>query len=559
LTKGSGFLVGKEILATNYHLLSQAKSAQGINYKGKKVKFEGFISVDKNMDLALVKVKSKETPMPLGSAEGLSFGKALVALGSDESGGLKAIGGKITQVAEFDPSRKVIDTTIEAPNTFSGGPVVDSEGQVIGILTFLDIRKHFVIPVDFLKSLSKTGSVIKFKKQTPVDYLETLEGINIAGKVFAALKNTGRAEKYLKKLVEQKPDDMKAQLLLADVYTTQRNYAAAADRYKNILNAHPERDDIQMKLGNVFLKMRDWKTSIDVLEKAIQMNPENTAAYYNIGNAFQELGEFIKAAEAYRKFLSASPQDLKDTNKRLGECLFKAEQFGEAAQAFQEAVNANPQDITINYSLAQSYQKDKQYEKAAETYYNLAGMSPPKEASIYYNNIVRMFDEANLPEKAAEAAAKVASLKPEDPDAQYNLGFMYVKMKKYSEAIQAFEKAAQLKPNFEYAIMQIGYCYNQLKNYSQSIKAYERLVKSNPDNDNGWLNIAIGYMLQKKWANAIAPLNKTVALKPNSGTAYYNLAICYLNLKDNYSAREVYLKLKKIDPSLAQRLLKYFK
>jgi hypothetical protein len=38
--------------------------------------------------------------------------------------------------------------------------------------------------------------------------------------------------------------------------------------------------------------------------------------------------------------------------------------------------------------------------------------------------------------------------------------------------------------------------------------------------------------------------------------AHYNLAIVYLNLKDNFSAREVYKTLLDLNPEYAERLKK---
>ena len=71
--------------------------------------------------------------------------------------------------------------------------------------------------------------------------------------------------------------------------------------------------------------------------------------------------------------------------------------------------------------------------------------------------------------------------------------------------------------------------------------------------------LGMSYMQIKSWHMAVEPLIKSMELRPESGNAYYNLAICYLNLKDNYSARDVYNKLQSIDPSLAQKLKKYIK
>ena len=71
--------------------------------------------------------------------------------------------------------------------------------------------------------------------------------------------------------------------------------------------------------------------------------------------------------------------------------------------------------------------------------------------------------------------------------------------------------------------------------------------------------LGMSHMQLKRWANAVEPLRKSIELRPERGDAYYNLAICYLNLKDNYSARDVYNKLQSVDPALAQKLKQYIK
>ena len=66
-------------------------------------------------------------------------------------------------------------------------------------------------------------------------------------------------------------------------------------------------------------------------------------------------------------------------------------------------------------------------------------------------------------------------------------------------------------------------------------------------------------MQLKDFESALDPLKKCVELRPDYGVALFNLAVVYLNLKDNYSAREVYRTLVNVDPDLAERLKKYLR
>ena len=117
LSRGSGLIIGKDLMVTNYHLVSQAKSAEGLDFKGKKVKVEGIISVLKDYDLALLKVKSKSPPLTLGNFAAVKSGNILYAIGGNEIGELKIYDGKVSNVVEYTKNEKVADLDISTPGS----------------------------------------------------------------------------------------------------------------------------------------------------------------------------------------------------------------------------------------------------------------------------------------------------------------------------------------------------------------------------------------------------------------------------------------------------------
>jgi len=556
--QGTGFIIGKDLMVTNFHTVSMAKNAEGKNFEGKKVKIEGFIAVDKNYDLALMKVKSKAPPLSLGNLEDLKFGSVLYTVGSDQGGDLAVFEGKIINLAEFEEGKTTIDISSSIPEEAAGSPVFDAENKLIGIMLCPESRSKFVISADLINNLNKTGAVTKFKKWEPVDYLETFEGSYLIARLFTAIDSTSKASKYLKKVLKMKPDQLDAQIMLATVYTKQRNYSNAVSAYKKVLDMKPDLDSAYMGLGNVYFNMMNWNDAIPMLEKAVEMNMDNKQAYYMIGKAYQEQRNFDKAAEQYKKYLEVNPQSPQDAHLQMGISLMEIEQFDDAIAALQEALKSNPQDLTMNYKLAQSYQKAGQLEKAEELYIMLSQLSP-EEAKIYFNTIIRMYDDAKMPDKAVAAAQKMIELDPGNYEAYYNLGAMYVKMKKFTEAAATFQNSIELRPDFDIAYANLGYSYSQLKKYSDAISAFKKMVEIVPDNSDGWFNLGINYMQLKKWGDAVEPLKKAIELRPDYGVPYYNLGIVYLNLKDNYSAREIHKQLKAVNPEYAAKLQKYLR
>jgi tetratricopeptide (TPR) repeat protein len=557
IAKGSGFLIGEKVLATYYGLVCQAEEVEGLDSRGKKVKFDGILSVDKDYGIALVQVNRKDPILSLGDAEGLDRSSKLYVIGGNETSEISFAEGGVFNFHQIK-SERFIESSMSIPDEYSGAPVFDSTGKVVGMVIFLEIGKKIIAPSNLIKNLPQTGSATKFKNWKKEDYFSTLEGAYFAAEAFYALNDTGRAEKYLKRVIELKPDDLHAYLLLASVYFNQRAYSSASTTYQKIIELNPNRDDAYLGLGLVNLKMMKWKEAIPPLERAIQLNSDNKEAYLHIGSAYQELKEYNEAINAYKQYLDTNPNQPWDVYIQLGVCQMEVEQYTDAVNSFTKALEGHPDDITVLYKLAQAQEKAGQIDQAAATYEKLAQLTP-EDAKRYYNMVIMMYNTAKMPEKAAEVARKLVELEPNDTEALYNLGYMYVQMEDYEKAIETFTKVIEKNPGMEYAHLQLGYSYTQLKQYAKAAEAYKNMVEIFPDNDDGWFGLGIAYMQQKKYSEAVEPLKKVIELNPSRGYAYYNLAISYLNLRDNYSAREIYNQLNTVDPDLASKLKKYIK
>jgi tetratricopeptide (TPR) repeat protein len=557
IASGTGFVIAEKIIATSYELVSQAKSAEGLDFKGKKVKMDGILAVDKNFGIALVSINRKNPSLPLGNADEIETSTKLYVIGVNQAQEFSLTEGEPFNFHEYK-SQRMIETGFYLPDEYNGGPVLNSAGQVIGMVVFLDAGKYTVIPSNVLELLPKTGASTKFKAQEPEEYFATIEGATLAARLFYSMGSSNNAVKFLTKILEFTPDDLEIHSMLAEVYTKQRDYSSAISTYQNMVVIDANNDAAYLGMGDVYIRMMKWKEAIPALEKAAQLNPDHKDALFQVGTAYQELREFDSAAEAYKKYIASGPRQPYDAYNYLGQCQMELEQYADAVFSFQEALKGMPDHVAIMYKMAQSQEKAGQTDQAAETYYKLAE-SRPEDARVYYNTVINMYNAAKMPDKAAEAARKMVELNPDDTDALFNLGFMLVQMQKYEEAIEALDKVIELNPGMEYAHLNKGYSFYSLKQYKNAIQAYSNTVELFPENADAWMFLGMSYMQLKNWSRAVEPLRKSIEIRPESGNAYYNLAICYLNLKDNYSARDLYNQLQSLDPGLAQRLKKYIK
>lgn len=556
--RGTGYAVNEEYVATNYHLVSLASSMEAVNVKGKKLKVEGVVAINREFDIALIRIKGSLPSLTLGNSDGLASGNRIFAIGSDAGGNLVIREGTMRDNLAMGAGKNVFTVNLEMPESFSGGPVFGLNEQIVGMMCVLDRGLKFLIPINTVRTMSLQGRVIPFTEWTPEDYLQNMDGAYLAGRIAYFTDDSARAQRHLEKAASLNPQLIDAEAYLASVLAKNRQYPEAIQAYSKVIEQSPNNVQALMGLGQVYARLQQYNEAVAVLERAARLNPNDKELYYNLGQAYEQTKDFVKAADVYGKFIQSQPPDAWSGYLQLGLCYIELNQYDMAIQALLEAAKTQPRDIKTNYTLAMAYQKAGQQAQAEQIYESLALLNP-QEAATYYSMIVKMYDEAGNFAKSVEAARKVVELNPKNELAVYNLGIMYFKMNRYDEAVQAFQDVLTIRPEAAEAWYQIGFSYSKQNKNKESIDAFKQYTTMRPDDVYGWLNVGAGYMLLKNFESALDPLRKCVELKPDFGVALYNLAIVYLNLNDNFSARDVYNNLSRVDPDLAAKLKKFLK
>jgi tetratricopeptide (TPR) repeat protein len=558
--KGSAMALAEDILATAYHVVSQAYDVEVLTAKGKKVKVDGIIGIDKAHDVALLKLKGKVPPLNISVAghEALAAGARLFALGSNASGQVIVSEGTLRRIIEIGPQENVMEVSLTIEDQFSGGPVLDIGGQVVGMMILIDRNVKVALPVDVLQRISRTGKVAEFKGWTREDYFGLFEGASFAGRIAAGMDEQMTARMHLEKAVKLNPSFTEGYRLLAYVYDKQRDYTAAIEAYRQVTAREGAGADAFYGLGSVLKRTQKYQEATEAYEKAISMNFNKKEIFFELGDTYEALQNWAKAADAYEKYVALKPEVTWNGYLRLGSCRTRLQQYDAAIAAFLEAQKGQPRDLKVNTSLADAYEKAGQLEKAEETYNSLALINQT-DAKSYYSMAVRMYDAAGKYDKAIGPARKIVDLEPKNEMNIYNVGLMYFKLQKFDESIAAFKQCVAIKPDMANTWFQIGSAYFQLKKYKDAGDAYKKYTELAPDESSGWLGLGVSFMYLKNFEAALEPIKKCVDLKPQNAAAQFNLAIVYINLKDYLSAREIYKKLTTLDPALAEKLRKYLR
>jgi S1-C subfamily serine protease len=195
VAKGMAFGLSDGVIVTSYHLVSQGREVEGINVKGKKTKVEGIISVDRNLDIAILKIKGRIQDIALGNSADLKPGARIFAIGANETGDIVISEGTLRNLHQLDETQPIIEPSLSISEGFNGGPLLDLEGKAIGLVLILEKTGRVIIPVNSWKNLPRGGKVTAFKDWAQDDYFNGFEGAYLAGRIFASIDDLGKAER----------------------------------------------------------------------------------------------------------------------------------------------------------------------------------------------------------------------------------------------------------------------------------------------------------------------------------------------------------------------------
>lgn len=136
--QGTGFLIDEDgYVVTNSHVISGATSVYVITYEQKLINAQ-FIGYDENLDIALLKIPGSYTPVKLANSNKIQIGEKVVAIGNPLGLQFSVSEGIISAIHREGPNGlgAYVQTDAALNPGNSGGPLIDKQGEVVGINNF---------------------------------------------------------------------------------------------------------------------------------------------------------------------------------------------------------------------------------------------------------------------------------------------------------------------------------------------------------------------------------------------------------------------------------------
>ena len=160
LGQGSGFFVRPNLIATNFHVIDGAVKAYAkLVNTATPYTIEGVTATDETNDLALLKVTAHGvTPLPLGDSDAVQIGETVYVAGNPLGFEGTFSDGIISGRRESFTKKERLQMTAPISPGSSGGPVLNPNGEVIGVSTsvynpLFGQNLNFAVPSNALKAL----------------------------------------------------------------------------------------------------------------------------------------------------------------------------------------------------------------------------------------------------------------------------------------------------------------------------------------------------------------------------------------------------------------------
>jgi tetratricopeptide (TPR) repeat protein len=137
---------------------------------------------------------------------------------------------------------------------------------------------------------------------------------------------------------------------------------------------------------------------------------------------------------------------------------------------------------------------------------NLLWLPASLYGSLWYigtRNPCRAFYLAGDYAKAIKCYAETVRLKPNSPEAHFNLGCAYDKVGDKQKAIESYKEVIRLKPTSSAAYCNLGFSYRDLGDNQKAIESFKEAIRIKPNYVKARWNLGMAYVEVGDLANAL--------------------------------------------------------
>ena len=255
--------------------------------------------------------------------------------------------------------------------------------------------------------------------------------------------------------------------LLGNILSSEGRHAeaiAAHERYVALAPAEPNAYD---SLGLSFQWSGNYDKAIENYNRALALHPGFEIAIVHLANTRIRLGQYREAIDTFRRYIEIAPSDIEKARGHDGIAFvhLRMGDLDSAKRSADEVLKINGPLIWNSYLVSVQRGETAKAKKLEQKILSKLvfvdrGSRPSLRLDPYYRGVIALNNGKN--DEAIEFFRQVLSHAPptwHHQDFEDSLGFAYLKLGRFDEAIAEYQRILQLSPNYPLAHYHVAEAY----------------------------------------------------------------------------------------------------
>jgi tetratricopeptide (TPR) repeat protein len=294
------------------------------------------------------------------------------------------------------------------------------------------------------------------------------------------LARTGRSDtaaQAFEAVLRAVPDHPQATINLALLYSARGDYGQAVPFFERARRQQPDNLLVLSQMGFVLYELKRIDEAAAVLASAASLAPADPDVLYLSGLVKTLQGDSEAAVRFWQRALAQRPE-FAAANFMIGEELRQQRRYEGAAEFYQRALKQDATQLVYYVRLGGTYMLLVRYDRALELF-QLAAQRFPRSAEAQYFAGIAARGNGTL-DVAEAALRKSLALRDRNVDALAQLGFVMGDRGRDAEAETLLRRAVALEPRHFYANYELGRLLVRTRRYDERFACWEQPAKYVP-------------------------------------------------------------------------------
>ena len=342
--------------------------------------------------------------------------------------------------------------------------------------------------------------------------------------------------------------DIQALLERAENATQAGHYDQAEEAYKRFLEIQPDVPTVLNNLGSVFLRTGRYHGAVEYFKRARNLDGNLFQVRLNLAICLYRLERYSEARKEFELYLREDPQNYQ-ANYLAGIVSFSLNDFPVAVNYLERILTARKPDSALLFTLATSYARTKQPEKARSMVDRL--FAQPQDTPQFHLLMGQIHFDRHDYKKALSEFNRAAEGANTLTLVHYWQGLALLAAGRASDAESEFREEIKLNPNDPESLFYMGYILRKAGDCKGAVSFFQRAIRNASGPAPGALSeLGKCYIELGDTQAGIKSLREALAFEPNDSRNCYVLGTALVKLGREREGRSYLQKVREI---LAQK------